>query len=610
MKRYKLYGNEKIDKAKVMGKLLCAALITYHLSLFTSCSDFLEIEPQELIVLNKFWNEEADVENMVAGCYSTMQSEAVVSRMMAWGEFRSDNVVGGTGIENATDLSNIFKENINASNSYARWGDFYNVINRCNTILYYAPQVAQRDPNYTQSEMLATQAEVTALRSLMYFYLIRTFRDVPYYTQPYLDDNQPMNLPATKFDDVLDSLITSLEAVQSNAVRRYPAIKTHYQQGRITQDAIHAMLADMYLWKRDYQQAIRYADLVIKAKTDAYQEELDKMSAVSADDRMIDGYPLVSDAMTTGNYYGNAYTYIFGDGASRESIFELVYSNNDQMLSNAAVSNHYGNATTFPGDVRPADFLGTDVTDEVYSVFLSKYDARYYENLQSINGSRTLFGISKYAYSDALVDLTKAEIQGSYGQAYAKDHCHANWILYRLTDIMLLKAEALVELAPDSTSAPSADASAATIPGASAATIPGASAPGSPSLLDEAFAIVNTISKRSNCSAVNKDLDQANYATKQLMRALVQEERQRELMFEGKRWYDLVRRSQRDGNTNYLVGCVSRKGGTGGGAIGSKLSRMDAIYWPYHINEMKVNDQLVQNPAFGSGEESSYERTK
>jgi len=565
------------------------------------CSDFLEIEPQELIVLDKFWNEEADVENMVAGCYSTMQSDAVISRMMAWGEFRSDNTVGGTGIENVTDLSNIFKENINASNSYAKWGDFYNVINRCNTILYYAPQVAQKDPNFTQSELLATEAEVKALRDLMYFYLIRTFRDVPFYTQPYLDDNQTMNLPATKFDDVLDSLITDLEAVQGNAVRRYPVTKTNYQQGRITQDAIHAMLADMYLWKRDYQQAIHYADLVIDAKTAAYQEELDKMSSsLSANERMIDGYPLISDAMTTGNYYGNAYQEIFGQGASRESIFELVYSNNDQMLANSAVSTHYGNATTFPGDVRPADFICTDVNDEVFSIFLTKSDSRYYENLQSINGSRTLFGISKYAYQTAMVDLTKAEIQGSYGTAYAKDYCHANWILYRLTDIMLLKAEALVELAPDSVSGDSA---------AGADSVSSGSAAGTAAYLEQAFSIVNTINKRSNCSSGSKDLDQANYATKPLMQALVQEERQRELMFEGKRWFDLVRRSQRDGNTNYLVGCVSRKGSTGG-AIASKLSRMDAIYWPYHIDEMKVNDQLVQNPAFGSGEDKSYERTK
>ncbi|MBR6188946.1 MAG: RagB/SusD family nutrient uptake outer membrane protein [Prevotella sp.] len=581
---------------RITGLLFVICSLLFSVS---ACSDFLEIEPQELIVLDKFWNEEADVENMVAGCYSTMQREAVISRMMAWGEFRSDNTVGGTGIENAKDLSNIFKENINASNSYAKWGDFYNVINRCNTILYYAPQVAQKDPNYTQSELLATEAEVKALRDLMYFYLIRTFRDVPYYTQPYLDDNQTMNLPATKFEVVLDSLIADLEAVQGNAVRRYPTNKTYYQQGRITQDAIHAMLADMYLWKRDYQKAIYYADLVIDAKTAAYQEELDKMSgSVSANDRMIDGYPLISDAMTTGNYYGNAFQTIFSRGASRESIFELVYSDNDQMLANSAVSYHYGNATTFPGDVRPADFLCTDVNDEVFSVFLSKNDARYYENLQSINGSRTLFGINKYTFRSTTVDLTKAEIQGSYGSPYVQNLCHANWIIYRLTDIMLLKAEALVELAPDSVSV--AD---------SLSNLNSAQGDLQSPYLEQAFSIVNTISKRSNCSSSSKDLDQANYSTKSLMRALVQEERQRELMFEGKRWYDLVRRSQRDDNTDYLVGCVSRKGGTGG-AIASKLSRMEAIYWPYHIDEIKVNDQLLQNPAFGSGEDSSYERTK
>jgi len=39
MKTNKKYGNGKLDKAKMMGKLLCAALITCPLSLFTSCSD-------------------------------------------------------------------------------------------------------------------------------------------------------------------------------------------------------------------------------------------------------------------------------------------------------------------------------------------------------------------------------------------------------------------------------------------------------------------------------------------------------------------------------------------------------------------------------------------
>ena len=551
-----------------------------------SCSDFLEIAPLETIVLDKFWNEETDVENVVAGCYSAMQSQAVVERMMAWGEFRSDNVVGGTGIENNLNLSNIFKENINANNSYLKWGEFYNIINRCNTVLYYAPGVAEKDPNYTQSELKATEAEVTAIRALMYFYLIRTFRDVPYFTEPYLDDNQQLDLPATPFATVLDNIIADLERVKGDAVRKYPTAMTYYQRGRITQDAIHAMLCDMYLWKQDYQSAVRYADLVIKAKTADYEAELSRIAGVvSANQQMIDGYPLISDAYDTGNYYGNAFTTIFGEGNSRESIFELIYMNNDQMLANGAVSSYYGNSETFPGSVRVADFLMSDVNDELFTVFESKYDARFYENMQPVSGSKTLAGINKYVCTDVTINLGKAELEGGYGAPYGKDLCHANWILYRLSDVMLMKAEALVEMAD---------------------TLSG------DTLMQQAYGIVNAVYKRSNCATGDKNLDATKHSVtnKDAMRDLVLQERQRELMFEGKRWFDLVRRSMRDGNTSKLAGRVALKGSGGSTAISSKLSSMDAIFWPYHTDELTVNKNLKQNPAFGSGENSSIERTK
>ncbi len=563
-----------------------ALLFTLHSSLFTSCSDFLQIEPREIIVLDKYWDEEADVEGVVAGCYSSMQTEAVISRMMVWGEFRSDNIVGGKNFENNIQIANVFKENINASNTYAKWGDFYNVINRCNTVLRYAPQVAERDPSYTQSKLAATIAEVSALRDLMYFYLIRTFRDVPYITEPYLDDNQKMDVEASSFDDILTALTEDLESVQSTAVKRYPVAQPYYQKGRITQDAIHAMLADMYLWKKDYQNCVRYADMIINEKLIEYENKIKNSQLSTLNSQLIDGFPLINDNMSTGNYYGNAFSEIFGTGNSSESIFELVFMNDDDMLANAAVNSFYGNATTFPGLVRPADFIGTDISDEAFTVFMSKNDTRFYENMQPVQGQSNTYGINKYTTSSAMVDLTKAEIQGSYGSTYTEGKNHSDWIIYRLTDVMLMKAEALVEMAPEGESE--------------------AERLQADTLLRQAFAIVNAINKRSNCSKETKDLDWDMFSSKSSMRALVLAERQRELMFEGKRWYDLVRRSQRDDNTSFLVGCVSRKGTSGAtGAVSSKLSRMDAIYWPYHIDELKVNKNLKQNPAFGSGENSS-----
>ncbi len=549
-----------------------------------SCSDFLEIEPLNDIVLDKFWNEENDVENIVAGCYSGMQNRILIERMIVWGELRSDHLIGGTGVQDNINIQNILKENITANNVYTSWGEFYDIINRCNTVLHYSPLVAERDPNYTETELMATRAEVSAIRDLCYFYLIRTFRDVPYSTQPFLDELQQMAMPATKFDAVLDSLITDLENVKSYAVKTYPVSKTNYQCGRITQDAIHAMLAEMYLWKKDYANSVKYADMVIDAKTQRFQDEIDNAGGNSSSYKMFEGYPLIYDSYTTGNLYGNAYETIFGSGASRESILELIFADDNTRLANHGLSFLYGNQKTSPGIVKPADFITTDVSDASYKVFCDKYDTRNYENLYKMSASQ--YGVAKYVCKSGMVSISSTEITSSASPSYPEEYCHANWILYRLTDVMLLKAEALVQMVDGDAKTEAND-----------------------SLLRAAYDIVSVINKRSNCATTYMPITYANYSTKSQMENLVFEERARELMFEGKRWYDLVRRSLRDGNTSYLVQQVTRKGSDNASVVQAKLAKMDAIFWPYNLDELKVNPYLVQNPAFGSGDDNSYQNT-
>ena len=211
-------------------------------SMMTSCTDFLTIYPTNSTILENYWKSAEDVNSMLAACYKNMISDNTVKRMMIWGEFRSDNVVAGQNITDDSHLEKVFKASIDASNVYTTWDEFYNVINRCNTIIQFAPEVAKKDISYTESELMATIAEVTALRSLCYFYLIRAFRDVPYTTVAYLGDDQKMDHPAVKFDDVLDSLIIDLEKVRPYAVVKYPITQPLYQTGRITQEAINAML--------------------------------------------------------------------------------------------------------------------------------------------------------------------------------------------------------------------------------------------------------------------------------------------------------------------------------------------------------------------------------
>ncbi len=82
------------------------------------------------------------------------------------------------------------------------------------------------------------------------------------------------------------------------------------------------------------------------------------------------------------------------------------------------------------------------------------------------------------------------------------------------------------------------------------------------------------------------------------MENLVFDERQRELMFEGKRWFDLVRLARRDGNNDRLINKVLPKFTENAAAIRVKLSTQDILFWPYNHDEIVQNPLITQNPAY------------
>jgi hypothetical protein len=586
----------------VKGLALASLLLPSSTLLFTGCSDFLEIKPQNEIIMEDFWKEKKDVDAIVSGCYAALQSDAAIRRMMMWGEFRSENVMAGPDSEKDQNLYNVFKENITPKNYYTTWDVFYNVINRCNTVIKYAPEVAAKDPSYSTSELNATLAEVSAIRDLCYFYLIRTFRDVPYTTEAYVDDDQEMQLPATPFYTVLDNLIADLERVKSDAILRYPETKPAYQTGRITQDAINAMLCEMYLWRQDYQNCIRCADLVIDSKKEQADEKKKKSGAMtSTSEQRLKGYPLVDNLVSTG-IYGNAFNQIFVEGNSKETVFELIFDNDaagSTMLSNSAAGQWFGNSQS-DGRVAASNAVVEDAaltsSRTIFADCNKKLDARIYENFNSTGN------IAKFVYKAISITASGSDATPGYSNRYnfAKVnnvdtwYTSSNWIIYRLSDIMLLKAEAISQLMKDG-----ADTETVTY------NIP---------YRDQAFELVNVVNMRSICKGILSDDDTlhvTDYSTKSAMENLVLQERQRELMFEGKRWYDLVRRSLRDGNTKLLCQIVGKRDGPNStlaqSLFGNAVKWEWAIFWPYNYEELTVNKQLKANPAYGSGNTSNIE---
>ena len=548
-----------------------AALCSLALTM-SACSDYLDLTPMNEIVKENYWTEKADVESVVNSCYAGLEADACLKRMFIYGELRSDNIVVSASTPYA--LRQILNENLLETNEWVKWESFYQVINRCNTVIAFAPEVAERDPNYTVSELRATLAEVTALRALAYFYLVRTFRDVPYVTKPSLDDNnvdEDYRVAPTPMAEVIKLLIADLEAVKDDALRLYP--ETGYplydaaNTSRVTNCFIYALLADLYLWDGDYERCSYYCDRVLDYKMERYEELKEENPANVADmDLFRDKYPLLLE-QPSGTTVGRTYNSIFGNGNSFESIFELYFLSN-QSVQNKLVAEFYGNSTTPAGNVGAADQLYSGVYENTNQVF-KPTDCRVPEGIEE-RGSA--YAIRKYVYSYTNITMSRNNTAPRVTASVRSAQNFANWVVYRLTDVMLMKAEAEVERQN----------------------------------FDEAFELVSTVYNRANklTTASADTLARADYGSLALMRELVQSERRRELMFEGKRWFDLVRFSLRTGDNTYLIERAVSKQKERQSAIRIKLKSQDAIFWPYAKSELDANPRLTQNPAFVTNETS------
>ena len=94
-----------------------------------------------------------------------------------------------------------------------------------------------------------------------------------------------------------------------------------------------------------------------------------------------------------------------------------------------------------------------------------------------------------------------------------------------------------------------------------------------------------------------------NYQTVDAVEKLVLRERQRELMFEGKRWFDLVRLARREGSTTTMNTYVGYKDPGSTNNLGART--LDAMYMPISQRELEANPKLVQNPFYKDESSSS-----
>lgn len=566
------------------------------------CSDFLEIEPRDMVTEDNFWNEKTDVDQMVAGCYATMQSDEFIRRCIVWGELRSENIYPGSDVQNNEDLYQALRENLLTTNSYCRWDKFYEVINKCNTIIRNAPQVSKNDPSYRQSDVQATIAEMTALRSLCYFYLIRAFDEVPFTRDAVTQEDEVQYQPASSFDYVLGEIIKDLEEVKPYALDHHASIGSNDGIGRaynsnvnrITRPAINAMLTEMYLWQGNFDKAIACADDVLEAKRKDYEREYSRQTSLTFSAPQLLTAPnglVVPLYQNTTSNPGNAADAIFGTGNSFESIFELSFnysSSSTNYVQSTALNALYGGYPTKDsnngsGYLAVNSSIVSDVYNGTNAFFANNYDTRYYTSFQPVDNNYGEGYVRKGVASGFSLLQPKASnnIQFNSSESSAFSH-HAdfdrNWIFYRLTDVMLLQAESYVMKAATADSVENVE------------------------LLQKAFDLVYLVNARSVTDRTKwNDATSATATQRGPLKELIRKERNAELMFEGKRFFDLIRYARFDGNTDIVRNTVTSKISSGSTGL---FPSMPYLFWPYAKEEVQVNPYLVQKNIYGEGQKT------
>lgn len=578
---------KKIMKITLRNKKLAyCALHLAILLMFTSCVDTI-ILPDDKTVGEDFWQRKSDVSMIVNKAYQGMLSTAMMQRLIIWSDFRSDELcyvttLGGT-IPN--DLEEIFAGQIETDNVFNSWTALYSVINYCNMVLEKSEAVMSIDPNYTNGDYLSDRSQMLALRSLCYFYLVRVFRDVPYIDYAFMSSSQELNVGQTAPLTVIDNCISCLKEAEQTALQS--TTYTDWRRvGYLTKDAIRAILADIYLWRasvmhstEDYQTCINYCNQIIESKKNQY------IYRPGETEDPENPYHLAECE----NYYND----VFASQNSYESIFELQFdgsSNSNEGL--CQMYNKYANNNSTSGYLKASSYFSKTGVGHLYS--RSTLDQRIYESVYDANGSADLFDVRKMVATRGMGSVfSKSEPRT--GRTYTS--YDQNWIVYRLTDIMLMKAEALVQLFADDYEDPRAR---------------------------EAFTLVQAVNSRSLSNKLDS-LKWNTYKAQKDLESLVLEERGRELCFEGKRWFDLLRYNYRhvDGveyNTTFkeqvtdaltlgqtpsyvpnyspMLEQMIQKYNSGGGAVKTKMPTEPYLYMPIAQEEIDVNPNLFQNPVY------------
>lgn len=532
-------------KLRNIALILAASFIT------VSCneSDFLDTKPQGTLS-EDILNSTQGVDLLVNSAYAALggpegQNWGVWSfptTNWSYGEVRSDNAYkGGGGTGDISDIHKIETFNVDATlgNLDTKWYHLYCSVQRCNSALKVL--------NSTTDDQVANRnsriGEMKMLRAHFYFELSRFYNKIPYFDENVSIDDYP-KIPNNQYtrDQILGMIAKELD----DAAKLLP--ETQSEVGRVNKYAALAYEAKVKLYQ-------------------AYQQDETTHAVTSINKNLMQEVATLCDQVINSGKYGLLDDFqkldLLAYENGKEAVFTVQYSMNDGTANAGRIN--WSNLLNSPQGPYSGDgfFLPSQNLVNAYKTDANglpefdTYDQENYDVIQfDANGNainknidsnvdpRLDFVVGRpnirwKTYSVIPCKNSWVRDQGTYGYHCCKRFFVSpessdmfkgwpwgasglNWQIIRFADVLLWKAEALIEIGSD---------------------------------LETARTLINTIRNRAKNSEYVKDFndktkDAANYKielypaagwSQDYARKALRFETRLEKAMEGERFFDLVR---------------------------------------------------------------------
>lgn len=424
----------------------------------------------------------------------------------------SDNAYSGGSSNNLLTLEAQSQDADNVVISRS-WDKYLSYVSAANIIILNVDKVP--DQSLTAAERKQWKAEAKIFRGFILFDMVRLWGDIPVMVQETpeitaenIEEVYPLLYPERKpIEEVYAQIVQDLQDALPDA----PAVDVS-NKFLMSKGVANALLAKVYAEKpiRDYDKVVKYCNDVEAAGFDLMPEYSDLFAT--------------NDAKTDVRYRN-----------TKESIFEITYApGSGQWLWSMYGVNELNPTSTYNW----AKYL-TPSRDLI----------RAFEE----EGDAIRMGQSMIFASPSWTNHYKKDDPYYYPFMYKLRNNATSIIKVRFADILLLKAEALVEQ----------------------------------NKLSEAAAIVNRVRDRVELDGLPDNVVSSQPA----MREAVLKERRLELAFEGHRWFDLVR-------TGRVLDVMNTLPSRDEGRRKSETLTEERILFPVPQTQIDINPNLTQNKGY------------